>query len=85
MSVPKHRKTSSKTKMGRSHEALKTQKPGLCPKCQSPLKSHTACKACGYYKGKQVIKTKLDVMTKRNEKRKKQEEKEKQRMQKLKN
>lgn len=27
----------------------------LCPKCQKPVLPHTACKNCGYYKGKEVI------------------------------
>lgn len=85
MSVPKHRKTSSKTKMGRSHDAIKMQKANKCAKCGAPIKPHTACKECGTYKGKQVIKTKQDVMMKREEKRKKQEAKDKERMQKLKN
>ena len=85
MSVPKHRKTNSKTKMGRSHDAIKMQKVNKCPKCGAPTRPHIVCKECGTYKGKQVIKTKQDVMMKREEKRKKQEAKEKEKMQKLKN
>ena len=27
-----------------------------CPKCGEPVLSHRACKACGYYAGRQVIK-----------------------------
>lgn len=65
--------------------ALKTTKPNLCTKCGAPVKPHTACAACGDYKGKKVLKTKTDVVMKREEKRKKQEEKEKQKMNALKN
>jgi large subunit ribosomal protein L32 len=85
MSVPKHRKTHSKTRMGRSHDALKVGTPNLCSKCKVPVKPHTACKECGFYKGKQVLKTKSDVLLKRETKRKKQEQKDKEKMQKLKN
>ncbi len=85
MSVPKHRKTHSKTRMGRSHEAIKTQKANACANCGAPVPAHTACKACGQYKGKKVLSTKADLMLKRTEKRKKQEAKEKEKMAKLKN
>ncbi|MBT4722852.1 50S ribosomal protein L32 [Candidatus Falkowbacteria bacterium] len=85
MSVPKHRKTHSKTRMGRSHEALKTVKPNACPKCGAPKKPHIVCKECGTYKGKQVIKTKADVLAKRDAKRKAAETKQREKMSKLKN
>jgi len=85
MSVPKHRKNKSRVGMKRSHHALKPIKPILCPKCQSPILAHRACSACGFYKGKQVIKTKADVTLKRDAKRKKKEQKDKDRMAKLKN
>ncbi|MBT5338328.1 50S ribosomal protein L32 [Candidatus Falkowbacteria bacterium] len=85
MSVPKHRKTHSKTRMGRSHDALKVAQPALCPECKAPIKAHRACPACGHYKGKQVLRNKADVKIKRDAKRKKQEQKDKDKMAKLKN
>lgn len=27
----------------------------LCEHCQAPILPHTACKACGFYKGRQVL------------------------------
>lgn len=27
-----------------------------CPKCKAPVLSHRACPACGYYKGREVVK-----------------------------
>ena len=71
--------------MGRSHQAIKINKPNVCPKCSAPKVSHTVCKECGTYKGKQVIKTKADVMAKREAKRKVVEQKQKEKMAKLKN
>ena len=85
MSVPKHRKNKSRVRTKRSHQALKTVKPNLCKNCGVPVKPHTACSACGDYKGRKVLKTKTDVVVKREEKRKKQEEKDKKKMQSLKN
>ena len=85
MSVPKHRKNKSRVRTKRSHHALKTAKPILCPKCKAPIVAHRVCKECGYYKGKQVVKTKADLTIKRDEKRKKREQKEKERMAALKN
>ena len=34
-----------------------TQLPGVvaCPKCGEPRLPHRACKACGYYNGREVI------------------------------
>lgn len=58
MANPKKRKTHSKTRMGRSHLALKKVGLTKCEKCGEMKKPHTACDFCGTYKGKQVIKSK---------------------------
>jgi len=50
MSVPKKRKTSSKTKKGRSHQALKKINLATCPQCKKAVKKHIACSLCGTYK-----------------------------------
>ena len=44
----------------------------VCPKCGKPVRPHTICESCGYYKGKQVI----DVLKKLTKKEKKKKEKE---------
>ncbi len=44
----------------------------VCPKCKKPVKPHTVCANCGFYKGREVI----DVMAKLEKKEKKQKEKE---------
>jgi large subunit ribosomal protein L32 len=55
MAVPKKKKSSSKGGMTRAHWHL--EKPGwvTCPQCQEVMALHRVCKACGFYKGKQVI------------------------------
>lgn len=53
----------------RSHHALTEAPRSVCPKCKSPVRSHTLCLTCGTYKGREII----DVMnkTKKLEDRKK--------------
>jgi len=43
-----------------------------CSKCAKPVRPHTVCKHCGYYKGKEVI----NVLGKLTKKEKKSREKE---------
>lgn len=73
MAVPKKQTTSRRSKLRRSHDALKAISLNKCPKCGSPVASHTVCEVCGYYGNKKV----LDVETKLDKKLKKEENKEK--------
>lgn len=75
MSVPKQRKTHSKTRMGRAHKKLKKVQGTVCSHCKKPVLAHQVCAACGYYKGRQVIRTKEEVITKREVKKKAKEDK----------
>jgi len=60
MANPKKRKTHSATHKGRSHLALKKIVLNKCPKCGQAVKPHTACLACGNYRGRivRIIKIK---------------------------
>lgn len=44
----------------------------LCQKCKKPVRPHTVCKSCGYYKGNEVI----NVLGKLDKKERKAKEKE---------
>ncbi len=67
MPVPK-RKTSKKRKNQRaSTKFIRTKSFTECSNCKSPLNSHAACSVCGFYKGKKVMKTKLDRMLMRGQ------------------
>ena len=55
MPVPKYRTSASKRDMRRSHHALKAPGLSVCPNCQEVKQPHSACSACGHYKGKQVM------------------------------
>jgi large subunit ribosomal protein L32 len=64
MSVPKKRRTRSSVGKRQSHDSLKKIKVSKCPKCDDPILSHTACKNCGTYKGKKVLKIKTTTTKK---------------------
>lgn len=65
MANPKKRKTHSKSRMGRAHQALKKMTLKKCPKCGEFRKPHTACQFCGTYKGKAVVKPKTKATKKK--------------------
>jgi large subunit ribosomal protein L32 len=56
MGLPGHRRTSSDKRRRSAHFGLKTGAINLCPKCAKPILAHRACKFCGTYKGRQVVK-----------------------------
>ncbi len=56
MAVPK-RKTSKARRDKRRNSHWKLALPGIvkCTKCGEAVLSHRMCKACGTYKGRQVV------------------------------
>jgi len=72
MAVPRHSHTRSKVGKTRMHKYIRQSVLNYCPKCKKPVLSHTVCKNCGYYKGKEVI----NVLAKLTKKEKKEKEKE---------
>lgn len=56
MAVPK-RKTSKARRDSRRSSNSPLEQPNLveCPQCHELRASHTVCKKCGYYDGKQVV------------------------------
>ncbi|MBQ9979762.1 MAG: 50S ribosomal protein L32 [Oscillospiraceae bacterium] len=59
MAVPK-RKVSKARRDKRRSNVWKLDIPGVavCPNCGEMRAPHRACKACGYYNGRQVIAVK---------------------------
>lgn len=57
MAVPK-RRTSSTRRDKRRASTSKLQAPALsrCTQCNELKAPHKVCRACGYYKGKEVLK-----------------------------
>lgn len=55
MGNPKHRKSKSKSRMGRASKHLEVPNMIVCPNCGEHCRSHTVCSACGYYKNREII------------------------------
>jgi large subunit ribosomal protein L32 len=58
MPVPAKRRSRSKARRGRAHEAIKKIELGLCAKCGKAVLPHVACSFCGTYRGKEILKLK---------------------------
>ncbi|PIR45294.1 MAG: 50S ribosomal protein L32 [Candidatus Vogelbacteria bacterium CG10_big_fil_rev_8_21_14_0_10_51_16] len=67
------RHTRGHTANRRSHHALKAIGLGACPKCKTPIRSHTLCITCGTYNGRELINV-LKKVEKKEAKRKRLEE-----------
>ncbi len=57
MAVPKRRTSKSVTRSRRSHHSLPTLALVTCSNCQELKRPHLVCPKCGYYQGKEIIKT----------------------------
>ena len=56
MAVPKGKVSRQRRDKRRSsHWKLDRPNVSKCPKCGEPVLSHRACKACGTYRGRQVV------------------------------
>ncbi|MFA6212529.1 MAG: 50S ribosomal protein L32 [Candidatus Obscuribacterales bacterium] len=52
MAVPKKKTSHQKQHQRRAHWKASAQTIGTCANCGAPKRSHTACGACGYYRGR---------------------------------
>lgn len=64
MALPSFRRSRSKVRRRRSHDALKTVMLLTCKKCDAPVLPHRACKACGAY-GDRTVKVGMDDVKKK--------------------
>jgi large subunit ribosomal protein L32 len=67
MAVPKY-KTSKARRNSRVAHNFKLAAPTLteCKQCHAPVRPHTVCSECGYYKGIKRIETKQDKKAKKS-------------------
>ena len=56
MPLPKRRHSNARTRKRRSHHALSMPTLVECPNCHERKLPHRACSACGYYRGREVVK-----------------------------
>jgi large subunit ribosomal protein L32 len=75
MGLPAFRRSRSQVRRARAHQAIEAPQLTKCQNCGKMTLPHRVCAFCGFYKGKQIVRTKADVAVKREAKRKKQEEK----------
>lgn len=54
MAVPRNRLSNARKNSKRAHHAKTPKNLALCSNCQTPVRSHTVCDACGFYKGKVI-------------------------------
>jgi len=76
MAVPKQRKTKSRRNQRRMHIHLDKPSLASCPQCKEKKLMHTVCKACGYYKNREVVDVLKDKKS-ASDKEKQEEEKKK--------
>ena len=55
MAVPYRRTSASKARMRRAHDGLRARAYTDCSHCGEPVVPHRVCRACGFYKGVQVL------------------------------
>ncbi|NWJ48573.1 MAG: 50S ribosomal protein L32 [Chloroflexi bacterium] len=55
--LPKYKRSHSKQGRKRAHHHLDELQLVTCDNCGEQRLPHTVCKACGFYKGEQVIQT----------------------------
>lgn len=62
MPVPKRKLSKSRRDMRSASKFIRPQAVMLCPNevCGAPKLPHEVCSKCGFYRGKKVIKTKMD-------------------------
>lgn len=58
MANPKRRHSKSRRDKRRANWKLEVPGLSVCPQCKEPKLPHRVCLNCGYYNGKQIIKTK---------------------------
>ena len=62
MPVPQRRQSHSRSRKRKSHDFLTAKASTTCKNCGEPVLSHHVCRACGFYRGVQVLGTSEDVV-----------------------
>jgi large subunit ribosomal protein L32 len=61
VALPKRRKSKSKSRMRRSHDAIGAPNLRPCPKCGAYVLPHRVCPECGSYKGEVIVEKKVKI------------------------
>lgn len=58
MGVPQRKRSKLRNRHRRATQKIEAPKLVACPQCHEMRLPHQACRACGYYKGREVIAVK---------------------------
>ena len=61
MPNPKRRHSRARRDRRRTHDALYTMSSSTCPNCGAAKMPHRVCPSCGFYRGKQAVRTQQTV------------------------
>ena len=64
MTVPKRKRSRARRDKRFANKGLAVRMFTTCANCTEIILPHQACKACGHYKGRQVISTKTERLVK---------------------
>ena len=67
MPVPKRKHSRARRDSKHACKFLRPMAVTSCAQCGAPLNTHAACFECGFYKGRKVLRTKLERSLKRGE------------------
>lgn len=74
MPVPKRKTSKSRRDKRSASKFIRPTAITQCLNCEYPINPHEACAQCGMYKGKKVLKTKLDRAIQRGKARQAKQE-----------
>ena len=69
MPVPKMKVSRSRRNKRSANKFITMHPITECQTYRTPLASHTVCKACGYYKGTKILRTKMERANERGQAR----------------
>ena len=61
MAHPKRRQSKTRTAKRRTHDVAVAPTIVPCTNCGAPIKLHTVCGECGYYRGKLAIEKEVNA------------------------
>lgn len=70
MPVPKRKRSHSRIAKAHANKRFKARPFTECSNCKAVINPHQVCAECGHYKGKKILKTKLERSMARGEARK---------------
>ncbi|MFH1441079.1 MAG: 50S ribosomal protein L32 [Candidatus Omnitrophota bacterium] len=67
MPLPKRKHSKTRGRKRRTHWKIAETNLAVCPQCKQPKISHTVCKVCGSYAGRQVMEIKIKEKKKKKQ------------------